>query len=172
VSNRGDDVFFQFDAHRVVVERGKNIDDAAAHTEVARLFGLRDALIAHRSEGLDDRVKIDAFGERETNNRVLEDPAGQRPHHQGLGRSDDDRRGGAKHREERSKLSCLGVGWRREMGEWTDFPRGQEMHSGTGGIAGGGLIEKEREFTGQSLGLARERGDRNDWAIEIEHRLA
>src|ERR1700680_4291224 len=58
------------------------------------------------------------------------------------------------------------------MGKRTHFPSRQQMDMRGGGIAIGGLIEKERKFAGERFGLARKRGDRQDRALEIKRGLA
>ena len=58
------------------------------------------------------------------------------------------------------------------MSERTHFPCGQEMYVGARGIAVRPLIEKKREFTCQRFGLARERCNRKDRTLEVEHGFA
>ena len=60
MANRSDQIVFEFDANRIAIQRRERIDESAAHAEVARLFGLRHALIAARRERFDQGVEVEA----------------------------------------------------------------------------------------------------------------
>ena len=170
--NRGHEIFFEFEADRVIVERREDIDDAAPDAEIAGFLGLGHALIAHRGQRLDHRFQIDALRQGDADDRILEHAPRQRSHHQGLSRRDDHRCAGAKHRKERGELRRLHIGRRRQMRQGTYFPGRQKMNPRGGRITSGRLIEEECEFAHQSFCLARKRRDCDYRTLQVDHRLA
>ncbi len=61
--NRGNQIVFELDPDWIAIERGERVDNAAAHAEVAGLFGLRHPLISARRERVDQRVEIEAVAD-------------------------------------------------------------------------------------------------------------
>ena len=171
LAHGGHDVLFQLDSHRIVVERREDVDDSAAHAEIARLLGLRHPLIAGRAQRVDERFEIERVGGGDAHHRGLEHRPRQRAHQQRLGRGDEHRGFAAERRVQRRELRRLRMRRRREMCERLQLPGGQQMNPARARIALGRLVEKKSDLARQRLGLARERSYHQDRAAESERSL-
>ncbi len=172
VPYRRDQIVFQLDANRVAVQRRERIDDSAAHAEVARLFGLRHALIAARRERFDQGLQIQPIANRNPDDRFVEHCARNRARHQRFGRRDDQRRLMPKHREQRRQLRRLRVGRRRQLRHRFYFPRANQVYPARGGVRVRGLIEEKRNLSRQRLSFQRRRRDRDDRTRQPHPHLA
>jgi hypothetical protein len=172
MANGRDQVVFQFQAYRIVMERREDIDDAAAHAEISRLLGLREPLIAHRDQCFDQGFEIESFGQADFYHRILEHPPRHRPHHQGFDRSHYDGRGLSQQGIERRQLCGLRIWPRRDMGEWSRIRRRQEVNAGVGGVALRGLVHEECQLAGERFRLTCHRCDHKQRLNDRKRRLA
>ena len=114
----------ELDAQRVA-ERGIDVDEAAAHGELAAGAHLLDALVAERGEARDGGVEVDLLARRERQRPWLELER-QEPLEQGHGLGDDHAAGG----ERRQRLLALADHVRRgrHVGAVEHAARRQHRH--------------------------------------------
>ncbi len=140
--------------------------------KISRLLALRNALVTHRRERIDEDFKVEALGAGDPNDRGIEILARNRAHHQRFRRGDDYRSGESPHRIERGELRGLHIGRRRDRGERLQLPSAQQMHSARGNVGIDRFAEEERQLMRERLRLRGERGDGDDRARHTQGGLA
>jgi hypothetical protein len=154
----------ELEADGARVADGEDVEDAAAHGEVARVLHERHAMVAPAGETLRERFGGDRLAGDDVHDRLREHGARQAPLAPRLDRRNDDRIGRLQEMVEALGARRDRLARRRDRLERRDLPAREDVHATCERTERGRIAPIEAQVRGERLGGGRVGGEHEDGA--------